>query len=86
MFRPAISAPALILGLMSAAVLIGPARAQDDGFGEIPAGNENWKTGPEVGERIPDFAALDQNGVRRSFDDIKGPNGALVFFFRSADW
>ena len=53
---------------------------------EIPAGNENWRTGPEVGERIPDFSAVDQNGVRRSFDDIKGPNGALVYFFRSADW
>lgn len=67
-------------------LLTGTAVAQDDGFGEIPAGNENWKTGPEVGERIPDFAGLDQHGVRRTFDQIKGPNGALVFFFRSADW
>jgi len=72
--------------LVSALLLAGTALAQDDGFGEIPAGNENWKTGPELGERIPDFAALDQNGVRRTFDQIKGPNGALVFFFRSADW
>jgi len=72
--------------LASAVMPTGAAVAQDDGFGEIPAGNENWKTGPEVGDRIPDFAALDQNGVRRTFDQIKGPNGALVFFFRSADW
>ena len=75
-----------VFALASALIPLGAAVAQDDGFGEIPAGNENWKTGPEVGERIPDFAALDQNGVRRTFDQIKGPNGALVFFFRSADW
>ncbi len=62
-----------------------PAMAQD-GFGEMPATSANWTTGPEVGERIPEIAALDQNGVRRTFDDLKGPNGALVFFFRSADW
>ena len=52
----------------------------------MPATSANWTTGPEVGERIPDIAALDQNGVRRTFDELKGPNGALVFFFRSADW
>ena len=86
MFRAVTSVPALILGLMAAAVLTGPAVAQEDGFGEMPASSANWATGPEVGQRIPDFAALDQNGVRRSFDQIKGPNGALVFFFRSADW
>jgi len=72
--------------LVSALLLAGTALAQETGFDEIPEGNENWTTGPAVGERIPDFAALDQHGVRRTFDQIKGPNGALVFFFRSADW
>ena len=47
---------------------------------------ENWVTGPEVGEQIPDFQGTDQNGVVRSFDDIKGPNGAYIIFQRSADW
>lgn len=47
---------------------------------------ENWTTGPEVGERIPDFQGVDQNGVVRSFNDIKGPNGAYIVFQRSADW
>ena len=86
MFRPASITPASILGLIGAAVLACSALAQDTGFDEIPDSSANWTTGPEVGDTIPDFAALDQNGVRRSFDDIKGPNGALVFFFRSADW
>ena len=47
---------------------------------------ENWTTGPAVGEPIPEFAGKDQNGIRKTFDDIKGPNGALIIFYRSADW
>ena len=85
MFRPTTAILSVAASLAGAMLLSGTALAQGN-FGEIPAGSENWRTGPEVGERIPDFAGLDQNGVRRTFDQIKGPNGALVFFFRSADW
>ncbi len=53
---------------------------------DIPVGDEGMVTGPEIGERIPDFAGLDQNGTLVSFDDIKGPNGAMILFHRSADW
>ena len=34
----------------------------------------------------PMFEAVDQHGARRSFDDIKGPAGAMILFYRSADW
>jgi len=85
MYRPPLSALASILGLAAAVVISAPALAQD-GFGEMPASSANWTTGPEVGQRLPEIAAVDQNGERRTFDDVKGPNGALVFFFRSADW
>ena len=44
------------------------------------------KTGPEVGQPIPAFKAVDQNGDARTFDDLKGPNGLLLLFHRSADW
>jgi cytochrome oxidase Cu insertion factor (SCO1/SenC/PrrC family) len=43
-------------------------------------------TGPAVGEAIPAFSAVDQNGQRQSFDSLKGPNGLLLLFHRSADW
>ena len=86
MSRPTAAILASIVALASTALLTSSALAQETGFDEIPDSSANWATGPAVGETIPDFAALDQNGVRRSFDDIKGPNGALVFFFRSADW
>ena len=41
---------------------------------------------PEIGQAIPQFSALDQNGERRDFDSLKGPNGLLLLFHRSADW
>ncbi len=53
---------------------------------DIPAGDEGMVTGPKIGERIPDFEALNQNRAFISFDDIKGPNGAIIVFQRSADW
>src|SRR5258706_14164616 len=43
-------------------------------------------TGPEVGQMIPSFRALDQNGKMQDFNSIRGPNGAMIFFVRSADW
>jgi hypothetical protein len=85
MHRPTLSILASVAGLAGAVLLSSAALAQD-GFGELPASSANWTTGPEIGQRIPDIAALDQNGIRRTFDDVKGPNGALVYFFRSADW
>jgi hypothetical protein len=42
--------------------------------------------GPQVGERVPDFALVDQAGTNRTLQSILGPNGALLVFFRSAEW
>lgn len=42
--------------------------------------------GPAVGSQIPAFTAEDQNGRARTFDSLKGPNGLLLLFVRSADW
>ena len=44
------------------------------------------KTGPAVGAKIPDFEAPDQNGAARTLRSVMGPKGAMVVFFRSADW
>ena len=43
-------------------------------------------TGPEVGQTIPPFDAPDQNGRRQTFETVRGPRGALIVFYRSADW
>ena len=44
------------------------------------------KLGPQVGQRVPDFNLNDQNGKSWTLDSILGPNGAMLVFYRSADW
>ena len=51
----------------------------------IPA-TTKVSTGPAVGEKIPSFSTPDQQGVVRDFESIRGPKGAVIQFFRSADW
>lgn len=42
--------------------------------------------GPQVGQRAPDFALTDQQGAQRTLKSVLGPKGAMIVFFRSADW
>jgi len=42
--------------------------------------------GPAVGTRVPEFTAVDQTGANRTLASILGPQGAMLVFFRSADW
>jgi hypothetical protein len=78
-----ISACALVLS----ASMLNISSAQEEEFVFDTAPDlDNWSTGPEVGETIPDITGTDQHGNQRNFADIKGPNGAYVVFHRSADW
>jgi hypothetical protein len=42
--------------------------------------------GPQVGVRVPSFTLPDQAGQPRSLESLLGPKGAMLVFFRSADW
>ncbi len=42
--------------------------------------------GLEVGQKAPAFSARDQFGKLQNHDTLKGPNGTVLLFFRSADW
>jgi hypothetical protein len=42
--------------------------------------------GPQVGERVPDFALKDQSGQTQTLRSIMRPKGAMLVFIRSADW
>ena len=42
--------------------------------------------GPQVGDTVPEFNLPDQSGQMRTLESIKGPNGAMLLFHRSADW
>ena len=65
-------AVALIAGLLAQA----PARPKVDVS----------KLGPQVGERVPDFSLKDPDGKTWTLQSIMGPKGAMLVFFRSADW
>jgi hypothetical protein len=49
-------------------------------------GDDPSTLGPAVGQVLPAFAASDQDGRRQDFASLKGPNGLVLVFFRSADW
>ena len=42
--------------------------------------------GPQIGEQVPNFQLPDQFGQMQNLDSIKGPNGTMLLFHRSADW
>ena len=44
------------------------------------------RIGPQVGQTAPPIAGVDQFGSPRTLGSSYGPKGAMVVFFRSADW
>jgi peroxiredoxin len=42
--------------------------------------------GPRVGQKVPDFGGTDQLGRRHTLATSLGAKGAMLVFFRSADW
>ena len=52
----------------------------------VEAQNDGYRTGPAIGEQVPDFTLPDQYGNSRSLQELMGPKGLLLVFTRSADW
>jgi hypothetical protein len=42
--------------------------------------------GPAVGGKMAGFELQDQEGKLRSLSNLLGPKGAIILFYRSADW
>lgn len=42
--------------------------------------------GPPVGSKLPAFDLQDQSGNKHTLQSLLGPKGAMILFFRSADW
>jgi len=47
---------------------------------------EPLSVGLAVGQKAPPFSLRDQFGHVQSLDSLKGSNGTVLLFFRSADW
>jgi hypothetical protein len=60
-----------------------PAPVGHPGRSGLPAGGA---TGPEIGERLPDFALPDPHGETLRFHADRGDAQAVVVFYRSAVW
>jgi len=52
----------------------------------VQAQNDGYRTGPAIGEKVPQFALPDQHGQTRTLNGLRGPKGLLLVFSRSADW
>jgi hypothetical protein len=52
----------------------------------VTAQNDDLRTGPKVGDKVPDFTLPDQNDTEHSLQQLMGPKGLLLVFVRSADW
>jgi len=44
------------------------------------------KIGPLAGTVVPSFSGTDQFGKPQTLASVMGPKGAMLVFFRSADW
>ena len=42
--------------------------------------------GPQIGDTVPAFNLPDQNGQMQNLESIRGSNGTMLLFHRSADW
>ena len=72
-----------VLALSLLAVGAGQAAPQS---GNPAAKLDVERVGPQVGTRLPDFSLRDQHGDVHTLTSLLGPKGALIVFFRSADW
>jgi hypothetical protein len=72
-----------IRGLVSAASLCALSLVAG---AQQPAAVDTSGLGPKVGERVPAFTGVDQFGQTQTLESSLGPKGAMLVFFRSADW
>jgi hypothetical protein len=52
---------------------------------QLPA-VDTTKIGPQVGAMVPALSGTDQFGRTHTLSSVYGPKGAMLVFFRSADW
>ena len=48
--------------------------------------SEEFPTGPEIGERLPEFSLLNQEGRTIDYHADRGDSKSIVVFYRSAVW
>jgi hypothetical protein len=54
--------------------------------GQSAAVADTSKLGPQIGSTAPALTGVDQFGKPHTLSSTYGPKGAMLVFFRSADW
>ena len=72
--------------MMTRAILLVVCAAGAAGALQQPVTVDTSKVGPQVGAVVPAFEGVDQFGNRRTLSSVYGSKGAMLVFFRSADW
>ena len=80
------AAPGLLLVLILAALGVVFSNSQSRDLTLPKEAISSKGPGLKVGERIPALRAQDQKGEWRDFASLAGPRGAVMLFYRSADW
>jgi hypothetical protein len=78
-----------LVNLFATAAVVSVSWAGFVDAGQAPQGRQKIdvsRLGPQVGDRVPDFSLRDQTGRLRTLQSVMGPRGAMLVFFRSADW
>ena len=75
----------LVISLQIGAVLMAQS-SQRGSREEAKGADASVSTGPEIGQKIPNFRLQDQNGRMQDLKSVMGPKGVLISFNRSADW
>ena len=52
----------------------------------VGVGVDAREYGPAIGTPLPSFELPDQAGKLHSLKSLLGPKGAVILFYRSADW
>jgi hypothetical protein len=72
--------------MMSRTILLVIVTAGVIGAQPQPVNVDTSKIGPQIGAVVPAFEGIDQSGNRRTLSSMYGSKGAMLVFFRSADW
>ena len=65
--------------VMALALVVGVA-------GQQPSAVDITRLGPQLGAAVPSFSLQDQTGRLQTLQSVMGDKGAILVFFRSADW
>lgn len=74
------------VALLGLALLLLPAPARPQTAVPARTPIDVTRVGPQVGQQVPDFSLIDQSGKTWTRQSIMGARGAMIVFFRSADW